>query len=229
MQEESQILKSWHINAQAWIDAISGNSIESRVLVTNQAILDEILFMNPRTVLDLGCGEGWLCGALQKKVPDCKLTGVDGIPELIQAAQIKYPGVMFLTYTYQAVAAGDFIPPLPFDTVVINFALFGDGLVVELLNRIRGLLAPGGSLVIQTLHPSAACGDQPYVDGWRDGSWKGFSDDFTETAPWFFRTMGGWIRLFAQTGYSLRRMLEPVHPASMKPLSVIFVLDVVKD
>jgi 2-polyprenyl-3-methyl-5-hydroxy-6-metoxy-1,4-benzoquinol methylase len=229
MQEESQILRSWHVNAKAWIDAIAGNSIESRVLVTNQAILDEVSSMNPRTVLDLGCGEGWFCGALLQKVPGCRITGVDGIPELIHAAAIRYPGVQFLTCTYQAINNGEFTPPHRFDTIAINFALFGDELVVDLLDRIRGFIAPGGSLVIQTLHPYTACGDQPYVDGWRAGSWNGFSEDFTEAAPWYFRTMGGWIRLFAQTGYAVRRMLEPVHPQSKMPLSVIFILEAVKD
>ena len=229
MQEESQILRSWQTNAKAWIDAIAGNQIESRVLVTNQAILDEVLRMNPRTILDLGCGEGWLCGKLLQNAPDCRITGVDGIPELIQAAAIKYPGIEFLTHTYQSIAGGSFEPPHRFGIIVINFALFGDELVVDLLKRIRGFIAPGGSLVIQTLHPHTACGDQPYVDGWRSGSWKGFSEDFTETAPWYFRTMGGWISLFTQTGYVVRRMAEPVHPQTMQPLSVIFVLDAAKD
>ena len=229
MQEESQILRSWHINAKAWIKAIADKSIESRVLVTNRAILEVVSFTKPRTLLDLGCGEGWLCGALLEKIPGCRITGVDGVPELIQAASINYPGIAFHSYTYQAIISGEFSPSHLFDTIVINFALFGDGLVAELLERIKGFIAPGGSLVIQTLHPHTAGGDQPYVDGWRPGSWNGFSADFTETAPWYFRTMGGWFSLFTQTGYTVRGLHEPVHPQSMKPVSLIFILETGKE
>ena len=41
----------------------------------------------PSTVLDIGCGEGWLCRALADK--GMKVWGVDAIPELITAATIK--------------------------------------------------------------------------------------------------------------------------------------------
>jgi hypothetical protein len=45
------------------------------------------------------------------------------------------------------------------------------------------------SFIIQTLHPLIACGDFSYQDAWREGSWAGFSDDFTDLAPWYFRTL----------------------------------------
>jgi hypothetical protein len=38
------------------------------------------------------------------------------------------------------------------------------------------LLNAGGTAIVQTLHPVIACGDAPYVDGWRHrgtfGPWK---------------------------------------------------------
>ena len=60
MKEEEEILNTWHLNAKAWIKTIAGNTIESRKLVTNQAIVNEVVALNPVTVIDLGCGEGWL-------------------------------------------------------------------------------------------------------------------------------------------------------------------------
>jgi hypothetical protein len=35
-------------------------------------------------------------------------------------------------------------------------------------------VAAGGYLIVQTLHPLAACGDNPYRDGWSAGNWLGF-------------------------------------------------------
>ena len=68
-----------------------------------------------------------------------------------------------------------------------------------------------------------ALGDQPYADGWRKGSWAGFSDAFTDPAPWYFRTLGTWIAVLHDAGLALVEMREPVDPKTGRPASVIFV------
>ena len=77
--------------------------------------------------------------------------------------------------------------------------------------------------MIQTLHPLIACGDRPYRDGWREGSWAGFDPAFTDPAPWYFRTLESWTRLLRGHGLRLLEMIEPLHPLSQRPASVIFV------
>lgn len=57
---EQAILKSWDTNAQAWTQAVRNREIESRNRVTNQAIIDAILAQDFQSMLDVGCGEGWL-------------------------------------------------------------------------------------------------------------------------------------------------------------------------
>jgi hypothetical protein len=69
----------------------------------------------------------------------------------------------------------------------------------------------------------AACGDSPYVDGWREGSWSGFSSDFTDPPPWYFRTLESWVRLFSQNGLHLLELREPIHPTTGKPASALFI------
>lgn len=76
---------------------------------------------------------------------------------------------------------------------------------------------------MQTVHPLMACGDAPYADGWRDGSWAGFSSAFTDPAPWFFRTVSSWLALFEEHGLRVVEMREPLHPDSGKPVSLILV------
>lgn len=41
--------------------------IESRTLITNKAIINEILKLSPRSILDVGCGKGWLLRAIEKE------------------------------------------------------------------------------------------------------------------------------------------------------------------
>ena len=55
------------------------------------------------------------------------------------------------------------------------------------------------------------------------GSWAGFSDDFTDPAPWYFRTLETWVGLIASSGLMLTELREPIHPTTNKPASVLFI------
>lgn len=223
MNQEEHILQSWHINADAWTNAINSEAIESRKLVTDKAMLDTIKIYQPATMLDMGCGEGWLCRRAASEIKSLKtICGVDAIPALIEHAKKNLPAVDFKVYSYQDFIEGKFPAQQKFDIITFNFSLFGEELVVNLLNVLRNNFAKDGKLIIQTLHPVTACGDQPYIDGWRKGSWNGFSTDFTDPAPWYFRTMESWVSLFKQTGYHLFDIKEPMHPVTGKQASVIF-------
>src|SRR4051812_34392403 len=81
---DARILESWHRNASPWTTAVRENQIESRRLVTNAAIVDAVSSRSPRSVLDLGCGEGWLVRTVSER--GIKALGVDAIPSLIDQA-----------------------------------------------------------------------------------------------------------------------------------------------
>jgi 2-polyprenyl-3-methyl-5-hydroxy-6-metoxy-1,4-benzoquinol methylase len=216
---EEQILTSWIGNAAAWSRAVRRGEIFSRKRVTNKAILEAIARSAPRTLLDLGCGEGWL--AHHCALNGIEVLGIDAVAELTAiAADGAPPGARFQTLTYQEIAAGCLLEH--FDGVVANFSLLGDRSLEELFPVLPRLLAPGGSVLVQTLHPVLACADQPYQDGWRQGSWAGFSPAFRDPAPWYFRTMASWLCLFHRHGLAVQELLEPMDPASGQPASVIF-------
>jgi 2-polyprenyl-3-methyl-5-hydroxy-6-metoxy-1,4-benzoquinol methylase len=151
-----------------------------------------------------------------------RVTGVDAIPELVEQARAA-GGAEYLVATYNDIIGGALA--FPADVVVINFALIGKESVDALIRHVPRLLEPRGALVIQTLHPHIAGTEQPYADGWRDGSWAGFSCNFTDPPPWYFRTLESWVRLIASSGLHLVELREPVHPTTRKPASVIFVAE----
>lgn len=215
---DAKILDSWQTNAMPWTTAVREQQIESRRLVTDQAIVDATLGRLPHSVLDIGCGEGWLARALAAH--GIRVIGIDAIPALIEQALQAGDGD-FRAMSYEDIAAGRLDASV--DAVVCNFALLGNESVTGLLGAVRSLLNPHGSVLIQTLHPLVACGEHPYQDGWRHGSWAGFGADFSDPAPWYFRTLESWIRLLKDSGLRLSEMREPLHPQTLKPASVIFI------
>ena len=215
---EDEILDSWHRNALPWAEAIRNEKIESRRLVTNQAIVDAILDRSPRSVLDIGCGEGWLVRALSGH--GMRVAGIDAVPALVEKAR-NSGGGEFHVATYDDISAGRF--NIAVDVAVCNFSLLGDESVDEVFRAVPRLLNKGGVFMVQTLHPVVACGELPYQDGWRSGSWAGFGNEFTDPAPWYFRTLESWVDLIARSGLRLTAVREPIHPTLDKPASVIFI------
>lgn len=217
---DAKIVDSWRTNAAPWTDAVRAREIESRALVTDRAVVEAVMGRSPRTVLDIGCGEGWLVRALAAR--GVQATGVDAVPELVERARAAGGGE-FRVASYEQIAAGEL--QLVVDLAVANFALIGEASVAGLVRQVPRLLRAGGALVVQTLHPLVATGEHPYRDGWREGSWAGFGAAFTDPAPWYFRTLESWVALLTNSGLRVVEIREPLHPRTQRPASVILVAE----
>jgi 2-polyprenyl-3-methyl-5-hydroxy-6-metoxy-1,4-benzoquinol methylase len=217
---DAQIVESWRKNAAPWANAVRQQKIESRKLVTDKAIVDAVMSRAPRTALDIGCGEGWLARELAERGVD--VIGVDVVPDLVVQAR-QAGGGDFRLGSYEEIAAGDL--DVRVDAVIANFSLIGKDSVEGILHRAPFLLNDNGALIIQTLHPVSACGDLPYADGWRAGSWAGFDEQFNDPAPWYFRTLDSWLNLLTGSGFRRPEMREPMNPSTNLPASLIFIAE----
>jgi cyclopropane fatty-acyl-phospholipid synthase-like methyltransferase len=214
---ELEILDSWRKNVIPWVAAVRNGEINTRVETTNHAIIEAVLKAQPDSVLDLGCGEGWLVREFTKL--GIHTIGTDAVPELIDAAiaegigqykKLAYEDISYLRLKEK------------FDVVVSNFSLLGDKSVNNLFNIIPSVLNSSGHFIIQTIHPLSAVGNAEYKDGWREGSWSGFSATFTDPAPWYFRTLNSWASLFTNNGLDLKQIYEPSDKNNHQAASIIF-------
>ena len=216
---ESALLQSWHHNAQAWIEAIRTGTIESRLKVTDQAIVLAVTGRQPERVLDLGCGEGWLLRALAER--GIEVVGVDGDATLVEAARAASSSQVQLA-SYEELAEAQVDIGRDYDLICANFALLHQD-IIPLLAAMNALLAPGGALVIQTLHPwTAAAGD--YQDGWREETFTGFKGQW-QPMPWYLRTLSSWLNALDMAGFQLVSLQEPQHPQNPVPQSLLLVAE----
>lgn len=216
---EQQIQQSWAANAGAWMQAIDRNQIESRRAATDRAILEAVLRYKPQRVLDLGCGEGWLARALANR--GVEVFGVDGSRALVERAREKGGGC-FEAIGYDEIIADPAILGQSYDVIACNFSLLGEA-IDDLLRSLRQAKVSDGHLIIQTVHPFAACQEQPYIDGWKIETFDNFDADFPEPMPWYFRTVSSWFQQLSATGWRVRELEEPIHPQRKIPLSLLFV------
>jgi len=216
---EQQIQQSWQANADAWIEAIQYNKIESRRAATDEAILQALLRYKPRRVLDVGCGEGWLTRALANRC--IEVVGVDGCRALVDRAREKGGGC-FRAIGYDEIIADPAILGQSYDGIVCNFSLLGEE-IGDLLRSLRKAIVSDGHLSIQTVHPFTAGQVQPYVDGWKTETFDNFGGAFREPMPWYFRTVSSWFQQVSKAGWRVCECEEPIHPQTQIPLSMLLI------
>jgi 2-polyprenyl-3-methyl-5-hydroxy-6-metoxy-1,4-benzoquinol methylase len=214
---DDAIVASWVANADAWTDAVRERRIPSRVAGTDRAIVDAVLRQPPGRVLDVGCGEGWLARAIA--VHGYSVVGIDASAPLIDRAR-DLGGGEFRVLSYDALIAEPRLAGGPYGTIVVNFALLSED-VATLLSALASSLARRGVMLVQTVHPWTASGDQPYADGWRLETFDVFGGAFPAPMPWYFRTLETWFAQISSAGLEVTQLAEPRHPDTGRPLSLV--------
>ena len=220
----AELLESWTTNADAWTAAVREQAIPSRRLVTDAAIVaacERVIDGRAGVrALDVGCGEGWLTRELTRL--GAEATGVDASEPLIAAARAA-GGAEYASVSYEQLESDAEVLTGPYDLVVCNFSLLDDR-VTPLLAALARRLPAAGVILVQTVHPWAAVGDGPYLDGWRTERWGAFDRPFPSPMPWYFRTTGSWLAAARAAQLVVDRLEEPIHPESRKPLSLLLEL-----
>ncbi|AGH95817.1 class I SAM-dependent methyltransferase [Pseudobdellovibrio exovorus] len=208
----------WNENVEQWVQVIDSMGIDSRK-ITNPAIIQAISDNKLKSVLDVGCGEGWLARSLPE---DIQYTGIDGSEGLIKKAQER-SGHLFEAVSYDDLKSKNWRPNALVEGVVFNFSLLDED-ISSTLKSVSEFLLPEGKIIIQTIHP---CFKLPtYQDGWFIEDFKTMSVDFKDVMPWYGRTLSSWISEFEKSDLRLCQLIEP--RGEGLPTSIIFILKSVK-
>jgi SAM-dependent methyltransferase len=212
--------QSWIANAANWTRAVREGLIPSRKAGTDAAIVAAILARAPKRMLDIGCGEGWLARAVAAQAK-CDAVGVDGSADLVRDAAQADPANRYAVLSYGDLVAGRHDLGGGFDVIAFNYALFEQD-ITPLLNAARGLLAPRGAIVIQTLHPNAFAGAE---EGWRTEDFSAFQNQNWTPMPWYLRSLDSWCEAIARAGLKIVETREPKAAPDGPPLSLLLICE----
>ena len=103
--------------------------------------------LNLSTILDIGCGTGYLAKKLAERFPAARVTGIDIAPGMIAIAErLKLENLFF------AVGDGEDVTGQDYDLVVANAALQWMSLE-KTFARVASLLKPRGHFLFTTFGP----------------------------------------------------------------------------
>lgn len=212
--------RSWIANAANWTRAVREGLIPSRKAGTDAAIVDAIVSRRLKRLLDVGCGEGWLMRAVTAQTK-CDAVGIDGSADLVRDAAASDPASRYAVLSYGDLVAGRHDLGDGFDVVAFNYALFDED-ITPLLKTARGLLAPNGAVVIQTLHPNAFAGA---TEGWQTEDFSAFQNQNWTPMPWYLRSLASWRGAITRAGLTVVETREPKAAPDGPPLSLLLVCE----
>jgi S-adenosylmethionine-diacylgycerolhomoserine-N-methlytransferase len=100
------------------------------------------------TLLEIGCGTGHILKSLAQST-DCKLTGIDLSPEMLEIAKRKLPPEIILHQTDLA----DFNPDEKFDAALLSYVFTLDFVKnEEHIKKVKRLLKPDGRIYVVDFH-----------------------------------------------------------------------------
>lgn len=94
------------------------------------------------SILDVGCGTGFLTELLHKRYPKVSILGIDVAPEMVQVCRRRWTHVRSMFF--QVADAEKFDAEQSFDLIMSNFCFQWFSTRVQSIDRLTGMLNPGG-------------------------------------------------------------------------------------
>jgi SAM-dependent methyltransferase len=156
--DDERSRERWEANAAYWVRVIRERRDRYRTDLTDPAVLDAVGPCAGLTVLDAGCGEGYLARALTAR--GATVLGADAVQGMVEAARGTDGGASFVRASVGALPVRD----AAFDLVVANHLFSHLREPARAIGEFGRVLRPGGRLVVLTLHPCF------YVEGAEHGA-----------------------------------------------------------
>ncbi len=228
-------IEDWNRIASEYSEKIEEGSVGQEMV---EPLLNRIGDCSGISVLDLGCGQAWLCDHLAKR--GANLVGVDGSDRLIDRARELYPHLEFHVFDLvQGLADFD----CTFDLVVSNMVVMDLPRIDRVFRNVFEVLWPTGRFLMTLPHPcffnQKSCQDESgkwykKVTGylveevWRINSFGGHNH--------YHRSLSSYINALSEAGLIVSWLHEPPHQSEseridrefLKTLPVFILIEAVR-
>jgi ubiquinone/menaquinone biosynthesis C-methylase UbiE len=210
-------LAQWD-NAAEWYDqnmGVTGDTLNATII--RPVILEMLGDLTGTSILDAGCGSGYLTAELATHA--MQVTGTDFAPSFISLCQQKYTDRNNLKFAVQDVEQPFQFDDMSFDTIVCKMVLQYVPDIRPFASEAMRMLKPGGTLLIVVDHPCRAV----YFNIQQQGGSAPNSDDYFSENPktklslwgkteltWYARTTSNYVQLFIENGFKLAEIREPL-------------------
>jgi len=219
--------KHWDKNAESWHRFYGENDPNRRDLL-DPIILEVLGNIKGKRVLDAGCGDGYMCRKLARL--GATVTGVEISQKMLEYAIEEQKGNPLSISYQQADCASLFLPTSSFDIVLTNNVIQDVEDYKAAFKEFNRVLKHGGTYLHIENHP---CFTTP-VWGWVKDE-KGNKlykkvDRYFERGPFailwdprhgiesinWHRTLGDIMNSLIDSGFAIRRVIEPEPPELWK-------------
>lgn len=204
---EKKTAEAWDALAEKWVERYSEQGDLNREHVIDPAMLRMLGPVNHLSVLDAGCGCGYLSRLLAKK--GAKVVGVDISKKLIKIAKQKESEKPLGVKHYVCSLSNlEMLQDETFDIAVSNLVLMDVTDLNKAMKELHRVLKKNGKLVFSIMHP---CFSSPPIHGWfreprdsqREEDWLHWKVD-----RYFERGMETWQLYDCPATYSFHRPLS---------------------
>ena len=148
-----RIQKQWEDNAEAFADLIAGAGTPHHKKILNPCVEELLGDVKGKSLLDAGCGEGYLARYYTKK--GANVVAIDLSPTLIETSEtITDNEGLEVDYRVEDVRHVESIPNETFDIVLSNLVLLNIPCLEDALMEYCRVLKTGGYLVFSIVHPA---------------------------------------------------------------------------
>ncbi|WP_299404551.1 class I SAM-dependent methyltransferase [Acaryochloris sp. IP29b_bin.148] len=213
--DETQLF--WNRVADDWDQQVGDDGDSNRILNSDPVLWQFAGDVSGATVLDAGCGTGYLSRKLNEK--GAHVIGIDFSEEMLRIARSKAARIDFRIDSCSILRT---VADKSIDIVISNYVLMDTPDLTETVQAFFRVLKPGGHAVVVFSHP---CFPQEYATTtdsdvavtyqWDfsyfqqqkciEPPWGHFTSEFI----WFHRPLSDYWKAFRETGFEVVDFEEP--------------------
>jgi len=222
---DADVQANWNANATRWDAVYDDDGDRNRRYQSDEPMLNLLGEVRGLEVLDVGCGNGYLCRKLAKA--GARMTGVELSPEFLRiACEREAREKLGIAYYQGSVSDMTMLAAGTFDKAVSNYVLMDVRDYEAAIREVHRVLRPRGRFVALIFHPAFGCGPggwvSPAPDSPRREDRVAFRVDmYFHRGPYlgqwgnldpvlsFHRPLRDYWQAFSQAGFSITAFEEP--------------------